>query len=94
MTKKSLNKVLVQYLNNENNIIKEAKYNSLTAVAKDLKIDYFQLYAVYQFSMKTKVRKMQPYILNLTKEMRIIDNPEYFKITLPIIDVSTEEESN
>ena len=78
MTKTLKNKIVVQYLNNDK-IIKEIKYKSLMDVSKELGIDYFQLYAVHQFSMNKKVRKMQPFILNLTKQIRIIDNPEYYK---------------
>jgi hypothetical protein len=89
MTKKSNNKIIVRFINNDA-IIKESKYNSLTAVAKDLNIDYFKLYAVYQYSMKIKNRKMQPYILSLTKQLQIIDNPEYFNINLPIIEPPLE----
>jgi competence transcription factor ComK len=83
MTKKSNNKIIVRFINNDT-IIKEMKYNSLTAVSKDLKIDYFHLYAVYQYSMKLKVRKMQPYILKLSQQLQIIDNPEYYNINLQI----------
>lgn len=82
MTKISNNKIIVRFMDNDK-IIKEVKYNSLKAVEKELKIDYFHLYAVYMFSMKKKVRKMQPYILSLSQQLQIIDNPEYYTFKIP-----------
>jgi hypothetical protein len=91
MTKKSNNKIIVRFMNN-NEVIKEIKYNSLKAVEKELNINYFHLYAVYMYSMKKKVRKMQPYILSLSKQLQIIDNPDYYTVKMPTFEIIEDVE--
>ena len=81
MTKTLNDKLLVRIMDNDK-IKSENKYNSLSAIAKDLNIDYFQLRQVYLQSTKKQVKKVQPFIKQLCEKIIIIDNPEYYNINL------------
>jgi hypothetical protein len=73
---KNNNKIILQYIKQN----KTREYKSLKALALDFSnIEYHQLREIYLMSMGKTKRKLQKFNLQLYENIRIIDNPEYYK---------------
>ena len=69
------NKILIQELDKEGNVISEKGYKNLKVAERELNIDYFRLYNIYLLCTKRRVREPQEIIKKLMEKIRIIDNP-------------------
>jgi hypothetical protein len=74
-------KFIVQMVNEKNEIITTKQYKNLREIEKDYNnIDYSQLRGIYLQTMGKTTRKQHPYIKQLNEKMKILDNPEYYKL--------------
>jgi hypothetical protein len=73
---KNNNKLILQYIKDN----KTKEYKSLMALSKDFPdVNYSQLREIYLMSMGKTKRKLQKFNASLYENIRIIDNPEYYK---------------
>jgi hypothetical protein len=73
---KNNNKLILQYIKQN----KTKEYKNMTALSKDFSyVEYHQLREIYLMSMGKTKRKLQKFNLELYENIRIIDNPEYYK---------------
>jgi hypothetical protein len=67
------NKFIIEELDSFGNIIVSKPMKSLRAISELLQIEYFQTRQLYMFTKKNT--KAHPFLLQLSKSFRIIDNP-------------------
>lgn len=67
-------KFILQFLDTEGNIKKEAECKTLRDIEKILGIEYFQVRQLYLYNKKP-LKRAHAFLLELVKRYKIIDNP-------------------
>jgi hypothetical protein len=69
-------KLILQYIKDN----KTKEYKNMMELSRDFPdVQYFQLREIYLMSMGKTKRKLQKFNLQLYENIRIIDNPNYYK---------------
>lgn len=75
-------KFIVQIFDDENKLMTTKQYKNLRGIEAEYNnIDYSQLRGIYLQSMGKTTRKQHPFIKQLNRKMKIIDNPEYYTLS-------------
>ena len=70
-------KFIIQFLENDGTIKSELHIKTLRDLEKMLNIEYHQCRQLYLFNKK-ETKRAHPFLLELSKRFRIIDNPDLF----------------
>jgi len=74
------NKFLLQQLDDNGNVIKDKEMKTLKIISELLKIEYFQARQLYLHSKKNT--KALPFLKELSKTYKIIDNPKLMRVNV------------
>jgi hypothetical protein len=74
------NKFLLQQLDDNGNVIKEKEMKTLKLISELLNIEYFQARQLYLHCKKNT--KAHPFLKELSKTYRIIDNPKLMRVNV------------
>jgi hypothetical protein len=70
-------KYIIQFLENDGTIKSEVQIKTLRDLEKMLNIEYHQCRQLYLLNKK-KTKRAHPFLLELFKKVKIIDNPNLF----------------
>ena len=76
-------KYILQILDTDGTIKTEKELKTLRELEKLLNIEYHQCRQLYLYNKK-KVKRAHPFLLELSKRYKIIDNP---KLIIPVVDL-------
>ena len=70
-----MNKLILQILNSEGEVVESKSYKSLKHIERELKIEYFALRALWLMSNGKKVKNLHQFNDQISKKYRIINEP-------------------